>query len=447
MILKFSCIIKKEIMKPFMNISIVGTGYVGLSTGAGFAKMGHRVICMDIDKNKVERINAGDIPIYEPGLNEVIRECRKKNMFEATSDLEHAVMNSDVSFICVPTPEKKNGDCDLSFIENVCKNLGKILGKKEGYHVVVIKSTVPPETTERTVIPILEEYSGKNAGTDFGVCMNPEFLREGSALQDFLNPDRIIIGEFDKRSGDVVERAYRRFDAPIVRTQLRVAEMIKYASNAFLAMKITFANEMGNICKRLGIDVYEVMKGVAFDKRISPYFLRAGVGFGGSCFRKDLRSIIAKAEKLGYDARLLKEVISINEMQPLRIVDLLRKRTGSLKGKCIAVLGLAFKPDTDDIRDAPSIAVVSELLRNGAKVKAYDPKAMFNFRKMFSEIEYCESAREALKGANACLILTEWKEFRELTDDDFSLMTERIVIEGRKALNPLKVRDFEGICW
>ncbi len=434
-------------MKKPMNVSIIGTGYVGLCTGVGLAVMGHRVVCMDIDKERVAKINAGEPPIYEPGLREALREVKRKELLEATSDLEYALSRSDISFIAVPTPQKRDGGPDLSFIEKVSKDIGRALKEKDEYHVVVVKSTVPPETTERVVIPNLEEHSGKTAGPGFGVCMNPEFLREGSALNDFLKPDRIVIGELDKVSGDIIEKLYARFSAPVLRTTLKTAEMIKYASNAFLALKITYANEIGNICKKLGIDVYDVMKGVALDKRISPHFLRAGAGFGGSCFLKDLNAIINKAEKLGYDATLLRETVNINKRQPYRMIDLLKKRTGSLKGKDIAVLGLAFKPDTDDIRDAVSIPIVNELLRNGANVKAYDPKAMFNFKKLFPKITYADTAKEALRGADAALILTEWEEFRELGDNDFSLMRERIIIEGRKALNPSRVSEFEGICW
>ncbi|HDD72634.1 MAG TPA: UDP-glucose/GDP-mannose dehydrogenase family protein [Candidatus Aenigmarchaeota archaeon] len=434
-------------MKKGFNLSIIGTGYVGLTTGVGFAYAGHRVICMDIDKEKVAKINAGETPVYEPGLLEGLRDAKKKNLIEATDDLEYAITNSDITFITVPTPEKKDGSCDLSFVEQVSKDIGRILREKEGYHVVAVKSTVIPETTERVVIPNLEEYSGKIPGEDFGVCVNPEFLREGSALRDFLKPDRIVIGELNTRSGDILEMLHRDFGAPILRTSLKVAEMIKYASNSFLATKISFANEIGNICKRLGIDVYEVMKGLGLDKRISPHFLRAGLGFGGSCFPKDVNALIHKAETLGYEPRLLKEVMKINQRQPYRIIDLLRKRLGSIKGREIAVLGLAFKPDTDDIREAVSIKVVSELLKSGAEVRAYDPKAVFNFRKLFPNITYCESARDALKGSDACLVLTEWPEFRELTDEDFSSMRERIIIEGGKALNPNRVKGFEGICW
>ncbi len=434
-------------MRKQVRISLIGAGYVGLTTAVGFSKKGFKTILMDIDKEKVERINSGESPIYEPGLREMLKELRREGNIEATTNLDYAVSESEITFICVPTPSRRNGDTDLRYIEDSSKAIGKALRLKEHYHVVAVKSTVPPETTERVVIPNLEEGSGKKAGPGFGVCMNPEFLREGSALEDFLNPDRIVIGELDPRSGETLAFLYRGFAAPVLRTSLKVAEMIKYASNSFLAMKITYANEIGNICKKLGIDAYEVMKGVGLDSRISPHFLRAGIGFGGSCFPKDVLALVSKAEKLGYNASLLKEVINVNSRQPYRMIDLLKKRIGSLKGKRIAVLGLAFKPETDDVRESPALRIVSELIRQGAGVVAYDPKAMFNFRKAFPKIGYAESAKEALKGADACLVVTEWREFRDLTDDDFSAMRGSVIIEGRRALDPKKVDGFEGVCW
>jgi UDPglucose 6-dehydrogenase len=429
-----------------MKVSVIGTGYAGLSTGAGLAAKGHHVTCMDIDESRVDKIKAGLSPIYEPGLEEAINAGIREERLKATTSLEEA-MKSDVSFICVPTPSKRDGSIDLKFIEHVSRDMGRVLKNLEGYRVIAVKSTVVPDTTERVVIPNLEEFSGKRAGGDFGVGIVPEFLREGSALQDVLGPDRIVIGELDSRSGDVLEELHSVFDAPIIRTSLRAAELVKYASNAFLATKISFANEIGNMAKRLGVDVYEVMKGVGLDKRISPHFLRAGIGFGGSCFPKDVMALIQKGRVMGYEPRLLGETMKLNQGQPLRIVDLLRKRAGSLKDKNIAVLGLAFKPETDDVRESPAIRVVGELLRCGARVGAYDPKAAENFKKVSPRVGYFRSAREALKGADACLVLTEWPEFRELTDQDFSGMRERIILEGRKALNPNRVSGFEGVCW
>ncbi len=430
-----------------MKISIVGTGYMGLATGVGFASKKNHVICMDIDKKRLDKIEGGKSPVYETGLQDLLEGVVEKKNLEVSSDLDYAVKNSDVSFICVPTPSKRNGSSDLKFIDKVSRDLGLSLSKKDSYHVVVVKSTIPPKTTEKLIIPNLEEFSGKRVGKDFGVCMNPEFLREGSALDDFLNPDRIVIGELDKRSGDALVELYANFNAPIIRTGLKVAEMIKYASNAFLASKISFANEIGNVCKNLGIDVYEVMMGVGLDHRISPHFLRAGIGFGGSCFSKDLKALVNKSKTIGYDPVYLEGALNLNERQPVRIVNLLRKRVGTLRGRDICILGLAFKPNTDDVRDASSIRIVKELLKFGAKIRAYDPKAIDNFRELFPGLLYCKTAREALRGSDACLVLTEWEDFKNLEDKDFSVMKNRVIIEGRKALNPNKVKDFEGVCW
>ena len=430
-----------------MKVSIIGTGYAGLATGVGLAAKGHHVICMDIDEARIDKIKAGISPIYEPGLEEQLRSAMREDRLEATTNLDYAIKNSEASFIAVPTPSKKSGGIDLSFIEHVSTNIGKVLRNMDEYHVVTVKSTVVPDTTERVIIPNLEEFSGKKAGEDFGVGMVPEFLREGSAMQDILEPDRIVIGELDSRSGDVLEQVHSVFDAPIIRTQIKVAELVKYASNAFLATKVSFSNEIGNLAKKLGIDVYEVMKGIGLDKRISPHFLRAGIGFGGSCFPKDVMAIVHKGTTMGYEPRLLNEVIKLNMKQPLRIVDLLRNRVGSLKGKQVAVLGLAFKADTDDVRESPIIRIVHELLRYGAKINAYDPKASGNFRKLFPKISYFDDVRKAVQGTEACLVLTDWPEFRELTDQDFSGMKDRIILEGRKALNPNKVTGVEGVCW
>ena len=423
-----------------MKISIVGAGYVGLATGVGFTSKGHSVICVDVDAEKVKKLNRGEPPIYEPMLAEYLRRALEGNLFEATTELTKAIRESEVIFISVGTPSKPDGSIDLGFIEQASRDIGRAIRSKESYSVVTVKSTVVPGTTEEVVIPLLEKYSGKKASTNFGVCMNPEFLREGQALSDFFNPDRVVIGELDKRSGDTLYQLYRDFECPIIRTDLKTAEMIKYASNAFLATKISFINEIGNICKRLGIDVYEVARGMGLDRRISPHFLNAGIGFGGSCFPKDLRALIARARELGYEPKLLESVMALNESQPFRLLDLLKKHLPDLRGRTIGILGLAFKPGTDDIRGAPSIRIVGELLREGAMVKAYDPKAMDNFRMIFPHLYYCESMEEVLD-SDAILILTEWEEFRKL---DYS---GKVVIDGRKINEARKARVYEGICW
>ncbi len=426
-----------------MNISIIGTGYVGLCTGIGLCLKGHNVICVDIQEEKVKKINNGVPPFYERGLEEKLKICLKKNLFKATTDVKYAIENSEITFITVGTPQKEDGSIDLSQIESCTKSISEHISDKE-YHTIIVKSTVLPGTTEETIIPLLEK-SGKKVGKDFGICMNPEFLREGSALNDFLNPDRIIIGEYDKKSGDVLEKIYESFEAPILRTDLKTAEMIKYASNSFLATKVSFINEIGNICKMLGIDVYEVAKGLGLDKRISPKFLQAGCGFGGSCFPKDVAAIVSKANEIGYKPYLLESVLNTNKKQKRLIVEILKKKI-DLKNKKIAILGLAFKPGTDDIRESVAIDVIQELLNNKAKVYAYDPLAVENMKKLFLNVNYT-NIQEALKDADACLVLTDWPEFKNLTENDFSLMKNKIIIEGRRILDKNKVTQFEGICW
>ncbi len=427
-----------------MKISVIGTGYVGTVSGTCFAELGHEVICVDVDRSKVDQINAGVPPIYEDGLSELLKKHAGKRI-RATSDFDLAVMISDVSFICVGTPSDPNGNIDLSIVEAASASLGDALKKKKGYHVVVVKSTVVPETTEKVVLPIIEKHSGKCAG-DFGIAMNPEFLREGKAVHDFMHPDKVVVGSLDKKAGDIVASLYRGLECEIIRTNPRTAEMIKYVNNSFLATKISFSNEIGNICKELGIDTYEVMEAVGKDFRISPHFLNSGAGFGGSCFPKDVKALIWKAQEIGYEPVLLESVIKVNEKQPSRMVRLLKKRLGNISGKKIAVLGLAFKNDTDDIRESRSITVIKELLDNRAKVLAYDPMANENMKKIFNSIEYHDSAEEALRDAEACLVMTEWDEFKFL-DKEFQVMKNRLVIDGRHMLAPGKDIDYVGLCW
>ena len=427
-----------------MKISVIGSGYVGSVTAACFAEAGHEVICVDVDEKKVEQINKGIPPIYEEGLEELLQKYAGKRL-SATNDYEFAVRETEISFICVGTPSGENGKIDLSIVRAAAASIGRALAGKESYHVVVVKSTVVPETTEKVVLPILEEKAGKKAGKDFGVAMNPEFLREGKAVYDFMHPDKIVVGAIDQRAGDRVSELYRNFNCEVTRTLPRTAEMIKYANNSFLATKISFANEIGNICKKLNIDTYDVMQAVGKDFRISPNFLNSGAGFGGSCFPKDVKALIGKAKDLGYTPILLESVIAMNEKQPLMMIGLLQDKIGSLEGKKITVLGLAFKNDTDDIRESRAIPVIAELLRLGAKVSAYDPLATENMKKIFPAIQYSKSAAEALKGAEACLVMTEWEEFKHL-NSEFEGMKEKIVIDGRRVIKA-KNLDYEGLCW
>lgn len=427
-----------------MKISVIGSGYVGSVTAACFAEVGHEVVCVDIDKKKMEQINSGISPIYEEGLGELLRKYAGKRLI-ATNDYESAIRETDISFICVGTPSAEDGSIDLSIVRAAAASIGAALAKKERYHVVVVKSTVVPETTEKFVLPVLEETSGKIAGKDFGVAMNPEFLREGKAVYDFMHPDKIVIGAIDPKSGDLVSELYRNFECKITRTNPSTAEMIKYANNSLLATKISFANEIGNICKKLGIDTYAVMEAVGKDSRISPRFLNSGAGFGGSCFPKDVKALIGKAKAIGYSPMLLESVIGVNEKQPLLMTEILRKKIGDVKGKKIAVLGLAFKNETDDIRESRAIPVIAELLRLGAKVSAYDPMATENMKRIFPTIEYSGKAKDSLEGADACLVMTEWDEFKEL-ESEFTAMKGKVVIDGRRVVKAKNI-DYEGLCW
>ncbi|WP_175060114.1 UDP-glucose/GDP-mannose dehydrogenase family protein [Thermococcus sp. 2319x1] len=427
-----------------MRVSVVGSGYVGLVTGMGFVKLGNEVIFVDIDYKKIHAINNAQPPIYEEGLEELMKKFKGK--YHATDDYREAILNSEVTFIAVGTPSREDGSIDLTYVKQASREIGKALKEKKDYHVIVVKSTVLPGTTEEVVKPLLEEYSGKKAFKDFGLAMNPEFLREGVALKDFLNPDRIVIGVQDEKTKKVLEELYRPINAPKLITNIKTAEMIKYASNAFLAAKISFANEIGNICKKLGIDSWKVFEGVGLDHRISPHFFRTGIGWGGSCFPKDTRALIKKAEELGEDPMILKAVVEVNERQPLKLIELLKKHVPELRGKTIGVLGLAFKPDTDDVRETRAYIVIKALLEEGASVIAYDPKAMENFRKFYPDVggrvEYASSGEEVLERTEVLLIVTEWKEFEEL---DYS---GKIVIDGRRIKAAEKnAKIYEGVCW
>ncbi|WP_456394988.1 UDP-glucose dehydrogenase family protein [Thermococcus sp.] len=427
-----------------MRVSIIGSGYVGLVTGMGFVKFGNEVIFVDIDDRKVKMINNAEPPIYEEGLEELMDEFRGK--YRATKDYHEAILNSGVTFICVGTPSREDGSIDLTYVKQAAEEIGKVLKEKDLYHVVVVKSTVLPGTTEEIVKPILEEFSGKKAFQDFGLAMNPEFLREGVALRDFLNPDRIVIGVRDEQTRRILDELYAPIQAPKLFTDIKTAEMIKYASNAFLATKISFANEIGNICKKLGIDSWEVFEGVGLDHRISPHFFRTGIGWGGSCFPKDVRALISKARELGEKPLILEATVEVNERQPLKLIALLKKHIPVLENKTIGILGLAFKPNTDDVRETRAYVIIKKLLDEGAKVIAYDPQAMENFKRFYPDvgekIRYVDSPDDVLRGTDAVLIVTEWSEFEEL---DYS---GKIVIDGRRVRAAEKgAKIYEGVCW
>jgi len=436
-----------------IKITMVGMGYVGLVTGAAFAKHGFDTTCTTTTPKKAENLNKGITPFYEPGLDELVKEVVDKGLFHGSTNNISCIKESDITFICVGTPSRPDGSIDLTHVKMAAEDIGMALAEMDKYHVAVGKSTIIPSTTDSLILPIIEEKSKKKVGNDFGLCMNPEFLREGAALHDSLHPDRIVVGGYDQRSIDFVMRVYEDFDCPKLKTDLRTAEMIKYGANCLLATKITFANEMANICEYFGIDVYEVMKGVGMDFRINPDFLKAGVGFGGSCFPKDVNAITAVAKSKGYNPRILNAILEVNETQPLRVIEIAEKKVGNLANKRIALLGLSFKPDTDDVRYTRALPIAEKLIEKGAQVIAYDPKATENFKKLTDKpITYALSAKEALKDADICIIQSDWAEIKSLAPQDFKdLMKESIIIDGRRTYDPRMLEEngitYYGIGW
>ena len=425
------------------QISIVGIGYVGLCTAIGFTNKNYNVLAVDKDPKKVALINSGISPFYEPDLEQLLHEANKNGSIKGVLDTEQAITNTDVTFITVGTPSNPDGSINLSQIERSTIEMGKALNKKDNYHMIVVKSTVVPGTTENTVKPLLEKYSNKNCGSDFGLCMNPEFLREGSAISDALHPDHIVIGEYDKRSGDVLQTIYSELhhgeSIPIVRTNLPTAELIKYANNAFLATKISYINTIANICEKIPkADVTTVAHSIGLDQRINPRFLRAGLGYGGSCFPKDVKAIIAFCKKLGYTPTILEAAHEVNEKQASKAVEKAKIMLTDLNGKKIAILGLAFKPDTDDMREARSIPIINGLLAEGATITVYDPVAVQTAKAFFgNKISYSSSAITCLNDADCCIIVTEWNEFKQLTPKDFKQhMKQPYLIDGRRIYNP-----------
>jgi UDPglucose 6-dehydrogenase len=409
-----------------MKIAIIGTGYVGLTSGTCLAKIGHDVICVDNDAARIDTLNRGEMPIFEPGLPEIIAEVRAAGRLRFTTDIRPAVAESTVSFIAVGTPPRENGQPDLTYVEDVARDIAASI---RDYHLVVEKSTVPVQTG-KWVRTTIERYN--KAGTPFDVASNPEFLREGSAVEDFLHPDRIVVGVESDRARALMTEVYAPIDAPIVFTDLASAELIKHASNAFLSMKISFANALSIVCEASGADIRKVCGGVGMDKRIGRSFLDAGIGYGGFCFPKDLSAFIAIASDLGYDFRLLKEVEAVNDDMKRRFVQKIQSRLWNLRDKTIGVLGLAFKPNTDDMRFAPSIDIINALVREGAKVRAFDPQAMEKARKVLPDIVYCTRAEEVADEADLLAVVTEWPEFRKLDLADLKRrMRLPIICDGR----------------
>ena len=422
-----------------MKICIIGTGYVGLVGAAIFSDWGKEVIGVDIDEEKIERIKKGEMPIYEPGLSEIVLKNISENRLSFTTSLAEGVKSSEIVFICVGTPQSESGDADLSAVWKVAEDIGKNL---DNYKVVVTKSTVPVGTNGK-VKRVIKENLTKNV--DFDIVSNPEFLREGYSVEDMMQPDRIVIGSDSERALSIMKALYEHLERPIVACDLKSAEMVKYASNAFLASKISFINEMAQICERSGADVSVVAKGMGLDNRIGPRFLNAGIGYGGSCFPKDVAALYKTSTDQAYDFKLLRGVMEVNEIQKDYFISKITRFLGSnLSGRTIGVLGLAFKENTDDIRDSVAIEIVKILRGLGAYVKVYDPQAMYNAKKALGEVnvKFCLDKYEVMEDSDALLILTEWKEFANIDLDRVKLMLKTdVIFDGRNLLDRKKVES------
>ncbi|MCM3127709.1 UDP-glucose dehydrogenase family protein [Paenibacillus provencensis] len=419
-----------------MKIAVIGTGYVGLVSGVCFSELGNEVICVDNNPLKVEMLERGEVPIYEPGLKELIEKNKTAGRLSFTFDTAFAVQNSDIILLAVGTPSLPNGEANLSYIEQAAKEVGQSINGKK---IVATKSTVPVGTNEH-----IRQIVGQYSKFPFAIASIPEFLREGSAIHDTLNPDRIILGSDDEETLETLKELHKQLTSNIITTDIRSAEMIKYASNAFLATKISFINEIANICEKVGADVTRVAEGMGYDKRIGSSFLQAGIGYGGSCFPKDTQALIQIAGNVDYEFKLLKSVVEVNKDQRFNIIRKLHDALGSLNGKSIAIWGLAFKPNTDDIRDAPAIEIIQELIKLGARVKAYDPVATANFQREINHgsIHWCSTSFEAAEDSDALCLLTEWSEFAQI---DLQLlathMSRPVLIDGRNLYDPAKIKE------
>ncbi|WP_339102769.1 UDP-glucose 6-dehydrogenase AglM [Haloterrigena salinisoli] len=429
-----------------MDVSIIGSGYVGTTIAACLADLGHDVLNVEIDEDIVATINAGEAPIHESGLEERIAEHAGTTL-RATTDYDE-IRGTDVTFLCLPTPQTDDGGLDLAPMRAGAESLGRTLAEKDGDHLVVVKSTVLPSTTEEVVGPILEEESGRRIGDGLEIAMNPEFLRMSTAVEDFLEPDKVVIGASSEDAAATLRELYApilgREETDLVETDIREAELIKYANNAFLASKVSLVNELGNIAKEYGADAYEVLEAVGLDDRISDRFMRSGLGWGGSCFPKDVNALRAGAREQGYDPDLLDAVVSVNDEQPRRLVALLGEHV-PLEGARVAVLGLSFKPGTDDVRKSRALDVIEHLRERGAEVVAYDPVAIENVRPDYPEIEYADSADAALEGADGAVVATDWPEFDDLAFDG---MANRVLVDGRRIdVDRDALEVYEGLTW
>jgi len=414
-----------------LKICVIGIGYVGLPTSTCLAEIGNSVICVDKDEEKISKLKNGIMPIQEPGLEELVDKNISEGKLIFTTDLSFAIDNSDIVFITVGTPSLPDGDVNLSQVRSVAEEIALVMQK---YKIIVLKSTVLPGTSELVKEIIHENMVSK---AEFDIVSNPEFLREGSAIYDTMYPDRIIIGSDNDQANNTLSRLYEPFNAPMVKTDLKTAELIKYASNAFLAIKISFINEIANICEKVGADVTELSEGIGLDKRIGNSFLKAGVGYGGSCLPKDTRALVWLSNKIGYDFKILKSSIEVNRRQQLKVIKFLKDALGELKDKKIVVLGLSFKPGTADMRNAPSIEIIKLIQKQRGVIRAYDPVAMKNARKLIDDVMYCNNVYEAVEGADAVVLLTEWKEFKDINLEKVkSLVCNPIFIDGRNVYDP-----------
>ena len=426
-----------------MNVGVIGTGYVGLVAGACFSESGNDVICADVNQEKIDTLLGGEVPIYEPGLRDLVRHNSEADRLSFTTDIPLAIRSSEVIFVAVGTPQDRDGSADLRFVLEVAKTIGQNMN---GPKIVVNKSTVPVGTAR-----LVAEEISKHTDLDFDVVSNPEFLKEGSAIDDFMKPDRVVIGTSSVEAAEIMRELYAPFvrtGNPVLVMDVPSAEVTKYAANALLATKVTFMNEVANLCEEVGADVSHVRKGIGSDNRIGPHFLFPGVGYGGSCFPKDIRALLNTGDDRGVSMEIVKAVDTVNERQKRRLVEKIISHYGGseeVRGKCFALWGLSFKPRTDDMREAPSITIVKELAALGAKVRAYDPEAMEAAKKIFSEtgasLEYAETNYEALEGADALIIVTEWNEFRR---PNFTRMAETLkhplIFDGRNLFEPSTMR-------
>ena len=426
------------IQESFMKLSVVGTGYVGLVVGTCFAESGNDVICVDIDENKLKVLAKGESPIYEPGLSDLLRKNLAEQRLSFTSDLKKAVETAEIIFLALPTPQSEDGSADLQHVLAVSEKIGKFLN---GYKVIVNKSTVPVGTSDS-----VREIVSKNTSKEFDVVSNPEFLKEGAAVNDFMKPDRIVIGSRSPKAIAIMQDLYAPFvrtGNPLIVMDERSSELTKYASNSFLATKVSFMNEVANLCEKVGADIDLIRKGMGTDPRIGSQFLFSGIGYGGSCFPKDVKALLHTAKASGYDFRILDAVETVNKDQKKVIVRKIQTHFKKLQGLTIALWGLAFKPNTDDIREAPALAIIEMLLKEGVTLRVHDPEALNEVKKLVGDkIQYFENNYDALKGADAMAVVTEWNEFRR---PDFSrmksLLKSPVIFDGRNIYNPGKLRE------